>query len=42
VRHRGPAIMIYWHVERKAVCIHSQLKTVSSSEVAAMIQGVLG
>jgi hypothetical protein len=23
------------------VCIHSQLKTVSSSEVAAMIQGVL-
>ncbi|MDQ5852484.1 MAG: transposase, partial [Chloroflexota bacterium] len=34
-------IMIYWHVERKAACIHSQLKTCSSSEVAAMITGVL-
>ncbi len=33
--------MIYWHVERKAACIHSQLKTCSSSEVAAMIEGVL-
>jgi TnpA family transposase len=33
--------MVYWHVERKAVCIHSQLKTCSSSEVAAMLEGVL-
>jgi TnpA family transposase len=33
--------MIYWHVERKSACIHSQLKTCSSSEVAAMITGVL-
>ncbi len=33
--------MIYWHVERKAVCIYSQLKTCSSSEAAAMIEGVL-
>jgi TnpA family transposase len=33
--------MIYWHVERKAACIYSQLKTCSSSEVAAMIAGVL-
>ena len=33
--------MIYWHVERKSACIHSQLKTCSSSEVAAMIEGVL-
>jgi len=33
--------MIYWHVARKAACIHSQIKTVSSSEVAAMIEGVL-
>jgi TnpA family transposase len=41
IRHRGPGIMIYWHVERKAACIYSQLKTVSSSEVAAMIEGVL-
>jgi TnpA family transposase len=33
--------MIYWHVERKSVCIYSQLKTCSASEVAAMIEGVL-
>ncbi|HSH82141.1 MAG TPA: Tn3 family transposase, partial [Herpetosiphonaceae bacterium] len=41
IRHRGPGIMVYWHVEKKAACIYSQLKTVSSSEVAAMIEGVL-
>jgi TnpA family transposase len=40
-RYGGRGIMIYWHVERKSVCIHSQLKSPSSSEVAAMIQGVL-
>ncbi len=33
--------MIYWHVERKSTCIYSQLKSCSSSEVAAMIEGVL-
>jgi TnpA family transposase len=33
--------MIYWHVERDSVCIYSQLKTCSSSEVAAMIEGLL-
>jgi TnpA family transposase len=33
--------MIYWHVERKSTCIHSQLVRCSSSEVAAMIEGVL-
>ncbi len=33
--------MIYWHVEKKSVCVYSQLKSVSSSEVAAMIEGVL-
>ncbi len=41
VRHRGPGIMIYWHVERKAACIYSQLKSCTSSEVAAMITGVI-
>jgi TnpA family transposase len=40
-RYGGPGVMIYWHVERKSVCIYSQLKTCSSSEVAAMIEGVL-
>ncbi len=41
VRYGGAGIMIYWHVERKAACIYSQLKTCSSSEVASMIEGVL-
>jgi TnpA family transposase len=40
-RYGKPGIMIYWHTERKSACIHSQLKTCSSSEVAAMIEGVL-
>ena len=42
VRYGGRGIMIYWHVERKSLCIHSQLKSPSSSEVAAMIEGVIG
>jgi TnpA family transposase len=41
VRYGGPVVGIYWHVERHATCIYSQLKSCSSSEVAAMIQGVL-
>ena len=40
-RYKGRGVMIYWHVDRKSACIHSQLKTCSSSEVAAMIHGVL-
>jgi TnpA family transposase len=40
-RYGGAGVMIYWHVERKSVCIYSQLKACSSSEVAAMIEGVL-
>jgi TnpA family transposase len=40
-RYGGPGVMIYWHVERHSVCIYSQLKSCSSSEVAAMIEGVL-
>lgn len=40
-RYGGRGVMIYWHVEKKSVCIYSQLKRCSSSEVAAMIQGVL-
>jgi TnpA family transposase len=31
-RYKGPGVMIYWHVDRKALCVHSQLK----SEQAAM------
>jgi TnpA family transposase len=40
-RYRGPGVMIYWHVERRSNCIYSQLKRCSSSEVGAMIEGVL-
>ncbi len=41
IRYGGRDVMIYWHVEKKSVCIYSQLKSCSSSEVAAMIEGVL-
>lgn len=40
-RYHGRGIMIYWHVEKNSVCIHSMIKTCSSSEVASMIQGAL-
>src|SRR5665213_3047043 len=40
-RYRGRGIMIYWHVDRKALCTYSQMKTCSSSEVASMVEGVL-
>ncbi|MEX3556259.1 MAG: Tn3 family transposase, partial [Burkholderia gladioli] len=41
IRYGGRGVMIYWHVENKSVCIYSQLKRCSSSEVAAMIEGLL-
>jgi TnpA family transposase len=40
-RYGSGGIMIYWHVERGRVCIYSQVKNCSSSEVAAMIEGLL-
>ena len=40
-RYGGRGVMIYWHVERQATCIYSQLKRCSSLEVASMIEGVL-
>jgi TnpA family transposase len=41
LRYRGRGVMIYWHVEKKSTCVYSQLKSVSSSEVASMIEGIL-
>jgi len=41
VRYHGRGVMVYWHVDRHSACIYSQLKSCSSSEVAAMIEGVL-
>ncbi len=40
-RYGGRGVMIYWHVEKRATCVYSQLKRCSSSEVASMIEGVL-
>lgn len=34
-------VMVYWHVETNATCIYSQLRTVSASQVAAMIEGLV-
>ncbi len=41
LRYGGRGVRVYGHVEKRAVCSYSQLKTVSSSEVAAMLEGVL-
>lgn len=40
-RYRRRGVMIYWHTDRKSACIYSQLKSCLSSEVAAMMEGVL-
>jgi len=40
-RYKKYGVMIYWHTDRKSACIYSQLKSCLSSEVAAMIEGVL-
>ena len=34
-------VLVYWHVETNAVCIYSQLRNFSFSEVAAMIEGLI-
>jgi TnpA family transposase len=41
LRYGGRGIMIYWHVEKNSLCIHSQLKSPALSEVASMIEGVV-
>ncbi|MEV4248850.1 transposase [Streptosporangium canum] len=40
-RYGGPGVMIYWHVDRKSVCVYSQLRSCNASGVAAMMEGVL-
>ena len=40
-RYHSRGVMIYWHVETNSICIYSQLKSCSSSEVSSMIEGVL-
>jgi hypothetical protein len=40
-RYGGRGVLIYWHVERKSMAIHSQLINCSASEVAAMVEGAM-
>src|SRR6266705_2009037 len=40
-RYKGYGVLVYWHVETNAVCLYSQLRNFSSSEVAAMIEGLI-
>jgi TnpA family transposase len=40
-RYKGFGVMVYWHVETNAVCLYSQLRSFSSSEIAAMIEGLV-
>ena len=40
-RYKGKGVMIYWHVDKKSLCIYSQLKSCSSSEVGSMMKGVI-
>jgi TnpA family transposase len=40
-RYHGKGVMIYWHVNSQYLCVYSQLKTCTSSEVASMLQGVI-
>lgn len=39
--YHSRGIMAYWHVDTNALCIYSQIKTCTSSEVAAMIEGLV-
>ncbi|MGB4191213.1 MAG: Tn3 family transposase [Rickettsiales bacterium] len=41
IRYKGNGIMAYWHVEKKALCISSQIRRCSDSEVAAMLVGII-
>ncbi|AIL13645.1 hypothetical protein IM40_09370 (plasmid) [Candidatus Paracaedimonas acanthamoebae] len=40
-RYHKTGVMIYWHVDTNSICIYSQLKSCTSSEVSSMIEGVL-
>lgn len=41
VRYHERGVMVYWHVDKDATCVYSQLKTCLSSEVGSMLKGVL-
>ncbi len=39
-RYGGKGVLIYWHVEKNSMAIHSQLLSCTASEVHAMVEGV--
>src|SRR3546814_6016244 len=41
VRYRGRGVMIYWHMERQATCIYSQLKRCRSEEHTSELQSLM-
>ena len=40
-RYGGRGVLIYWHVEKKSIIVHSQLISCTASEVAAMVEGAM-
>ncbi|MGH3234845.1 MAG: Tn3 family transposase [Streptosporangiaceae bacterium] len=40
-RYGGRGILVYWHIERGSVVVHSQTLRASASEVAAMVEGAI-
>ena len=40
-RYHEYGVMIYWHVDKKSMVVHSMLKTCLSSEVGSMLEGIL-
>lgn len=40
-RYGGRGILVYWHVERGSVVVHSQTLRASASEVHAMVEGAI-
>lgn len=40
-RYGGRGVLVYWHIEKGSVAIHSQLLTCTASEVAAAIEGMM-
>lgn len=40
-RYSGRGVLIYWHVERGSVVVHSQHLSCSASEVHAMVEGAI-
>jgi TnpA family transposase len=37
-RYGGRGVLIYWHIEKKSMVVHSQLLSCAASEVAAMVE----